>query len=153
MKKDFRSFIINIFSNLTTMFIAFFGPLIYGYFFGSSFESKLAFINMGLILFLISVIFNFRFTKIRPILVQPVDRGHVYLIENNTAKHVPDPPTLDYLGKLNGVNIPDIERITPEEFKRKYTTGNALPSILPYCVQYHKELCEAELQKSPARNG
>jgi len=148
MNKDFRSFIIGIFSSLTTMFIAFIIPAGAGFLLTNSLEIRMSFINTGLILFLISFIFYININQTRPKLIQPFDRHHVYLIENNTARHIPDPPTLDYLGKLYGVFINDIENIIPEEFKKKYTTGSALPSIVPYCQQYHKELCEAELQKN-----
>lgn len=52
-----------------------------------------------------------------------------YLVEGNECYHIPDSSTFRYLGSYLGFSWKDLEHITTDDFKRKFTIGRQLPSI------------------------
>jgi hypothetical protein len=55
-----------------------------------------------------------------------------YLVDENGCRHIPDPPTFDYLGSYLGFKWKDLEYISSDEFKHKLTVKTQLPSILSH---------------------
>ena len=52
-----------------------------------------------------------------------------YLAEKNMCFHIPDPETFSYLGSYFGFSWKDLEDVSSNDFKRKFTIGRQLPSI------------------------
>jgi len=72
--------------------------------------------------------------------IRPYEQKHQYLIENNIARHIPDPETFEYLGQLYMFDWDDSERVTHEYFKKNFLKESPLPSILPHCRAYHEKM-------------
>jgi hypothetical protein len=151
-KIDYEPFLLKIVSSIMMRGIVLLAPICLSYFFSLSLESRLILINTGLILFFISYTIYIRLSREQSKLIRPFDRPHVYLIEGKNARHIPDGETLNYFAQLKGTDRPDIEVVKPEEFKKEFIVGSALPSILPHCEKYHKKLCEEELRKKAQPN-
>lgn len=62
-----------------------------------------------------------------------------FLIKNNIARHIPDPPTFEYLGQLYTFDWGTSEGITPDDFNAQFSLDSALPSIMPYCQAFYEE--------------
>lgn len=117
-----------------------------------SFVEKLSFVNMALILFAILLTLRHQYSPQRMRLIRIHETDPVYLIEKNTARHIPDPGTFDYLGKLYGFHWKDVEVITQGEFKNQFSNGSALPSILPHCQAFYEQKIEQDKQRRLIKN-
>ena len=138
MNQIFRSIFSGIVSNIITA-ILFPAIITLQLYLNVSLESRLAICNMAFILTTILLILNHHFSPRRVRVIQIHDRDHVYFIEQNIARHIPDPHTFEYLGKLHGFAWNDIDKITNDEFKKQFSAGSSLPSIVPHCQKFCEE--------------
>ncbi|MEN6624477.1 MAG: hypothetical protein ABFD50_23385 [Smithella sp.] len=104
-----------------------------------SFSEKLSFVNMTLILIAILLILRHHYLIKRIRVVRTHENHPVYLVEKNIARHIPDPETFDYLGQLYGFHWKDVEVFTQEEFKKMFSSGSTLPSIIPHCQAFNEK--------------
>jgi hypothetical protein len=58
--------------------------------------------------------------------------GYQYLVEGDTCFHIPDPDTFNFLGNFFGFTWRDSQLMLPDEIKRNFKIGKALPSIRVY---------------------
>ena len=124
MNPTFKSVFLGIISNLITAIIIPVITIALGLFLPISLESKLAISNMALILAAILLILNLHFSSKRVRVIRPHEQPHVYLIEKNLARHIPDGETFKYLGEIYGFDSKDIDMVTNEEFKRQFSSGS-----------------------------
>lgn len=123
-----RTVLLGIVSNLITPIIPLLISIILSLFLRISLELKLAIFNMGLILVAILIILKLHFSPKRVRVIRVHDHPHIYIIEKNVARHIPNMDTFRYLGELYGFHEQDVETITNDEFK-KFSAGSTLPSI------------------------
>lgn len=64
--------------------------------------------------------------------------GYYYLIEGNNCLHIPDKPTLEYLGSYFGFKWSDAKTMLDDEIKQKFVIGKQLPSITLHCPTQDK---------------
>jgi hypothetical protein len=126
-----KSFFLNIISNLITPIILFLISIILGIFLNISLESKLAIVNIALIVVAILIILKLHFSPKRVRVIRVHDHPHIYMIEKNIARHIPNMATFNYLGELYGFHEKDIETITDDEFK-KFSRESILPDVIPH---------------------
>ena len=126
-----KSFFLNIISNLITPIILFLISIILGIFLNISLESKLAIVNIALIVVAILIILKLHFSPKRFRVIRVHDYPHIYMIEKNIARHIPNMNTFNYLGELYGFHEKDIEIITDDEFK-KFSRESTLPDVIPH---------------------
>lgn len=140
----FRSVFLGIVSNLITAIIIPLITIALGFSLNISLESKLLFLNMSFILAAIFLILNLRFAK-RPFrLIRPHEQPHIYLVENNIARHIPDPETFNYLGQLYGFDWKDVDQVSNDELKNQFSTGSVLPSVVPHFQRYYEQKQKTE---------
>jgi|GEM_PF-948192 hypothetical protein len=60
-------------------------------------------------------------------------QGFTYVVEKDKCFHIPDPETFNYLGSYLGFSWKDLEDISTDDFRSKFTIGRQLPSIRPFC--------------------
>jgi hypothetical protein len=104
---------------------------------------------MAFILTTILLILNLHFSPRRVRVIRTLEQPHIYLIEKDIARHIPDPETFNYLGQTYGFDWKDIDTITNDEFKNQFSTGSTLPSIVPHCLEFYerKRQSEQNIQK------
>ena len=134
-----RTVFLGIISSLITAIIIPAITIILGLSLNISLESRLIVFNMALILAVIFLILNQRFSTRQFRLIRPHEHHEVYLVERNIARHIPDEFTFNYLGQLYGFAWKDIDMVTNDEIKKQYSSGSTLPSVLPYCQQFHEQ--------------
>ena len=134
--QTFRSIFLGIVSNLITVIIVPVITIALGLYLTVSLESRLAICNMALVLTAILLILNLRFSPRRVRVIRTHEQPHTYLIEKDIARHIPDGETFTYLGQLYGFDWKDIDTITNDEFKKQFSTGSTLPSIVPHCLKF-----------------
>lgn len=144
MSQIFRSIFLGIVSNLLTPIMVPIITIVLGLYLTVSLESRLTICNMALILATILLILKLHFSPRRVRVIRTHDQPHVYLIEKNTAKHIPDPETFNYLGQTYGFDWKDIDTITNDEFKKKFSAGSPLHSIIPHCLKFYERKRESE---------
>jgi len=137
--EDIKTVFLAIIGNLITPLLLTLGGIALSYYSSYSFEIKLIIFNTALILSAIILILSNRYAHRRVRLVHIKGHPHQYTIENNTYRHIPDPETLDYLGKLFGFDWKDSEEISDYKFK-KFSSGSTLPSIRPHCIAFYQRI-------------
>lgn len=142
-----REFFFAILGDLITPLIVSAVGFIVALLLSVSFESKLIICNIALGLSIVILILNLRFPSRRIGVIKMFGQQEVYLTEGNGARHIPDPKTLDYLGRIHGLSWGDIQEITPDEFRKRFTRGSMLPSIHPYCEAFYEEKIKQNLTK------
>ena len=142
--QTFRSVFLGIVSNLITAIIIPVITIALGLYLTVSLESRLAIFNMAFILATILLILNLRFSSRRVRVIRPHEQPHVYLIEKNIARHIPDSETFNYLGQIYGFDWKDIDMITNDEFKKQFSTGSTFPSIVPHCLRFYEQKQKSE---------
>ncbi|MCX5830537.1 MAG: hypothetical protein NT140_01350 [Deltaproteobacteria bacterium] len=55
--------------------------------------------------------------------------GHHYFVQDGICRHIPDPPTYEYLGMFLGFTWLDARTMLFDDIKKKYSIGEPLPSI------------------------
>jgi hypothetical protein len=142
--QTFKSVFLGIVSNLITAIIIPVITIALGFYLTVSLESRLAIFNMALILAAILLILNLRFSPRRVRVIRPHEQPHVYFIEKNIARHIPDQETFNYLGQIYGFDWKDIDMVTNDEFKKQFSTGSTLPSIVPHCLKFCEQKQKSE---------
>lgn len=122
--------------------------IIVGFWNSEDWPIRLGIFNVALIVIVILLMVGQRFTRQRIRVAQTQGQPHVYLIENKTARHIPDPPTFEYLGKVYGFYGKDIEVMSDYSFRKSFSNGSVIPSILPHCRAYHEEIINQQSQPS-----
>ena len=140
----FKVIFLGILSNLITVIIVPVFTIALGLYLTVSLESRLAICNMALVLTAILLILNLRFSPRRVRVIRTHEQPHTYLIEKDIARHIPDGETFNYLGQLYGFDWKDIDTITNEEFKKQFSTGSTLPSIVPHCLRFCEQKQKSE---------
>ena len=133
--QDIRSIFLGIIASLITPFIVSGSTLALALSLNISFEARLLLVNTALILFLIFLQFNIRFSPKQLQLIRQVDSTPIYLVRNNTAQHIPNPETFDYLNQVLGFDGLTIEPMPVDEFGKRFSLGSSLPDIKSYCNQ------------------
>ncbi len=134
----FSSIFYGVVSNLIAAVILPVISIIVGIYFSVSLESKLIIFNIAIVLSAI-IVMNYHFAPKRVRVVQQQGQPHIYLIEKNIARHIPEPTTFSYLGQIYGFDKKDVEVITYDEFREQFSSGSTLPSIIPYCQEFHNQ--------------
>ena len=71
-------------------------------------------------------------TKKAPFEIIRRPEGHHYFIQGDVCRHIPDPPTYEYLGAVLGFTWLDARTMLFDDIKKKYSIGEPLPSIMAH---------------------
>ena len=127
-----KSFLVNFATTLAIMAVLPVVSLIAGRFLGFSIEVQLIVLNITITVSLVFWLIYTRLSSMRVQVIQTRIDGRIYIVERNSVRHIPNPPTFNYLGAYFGFGWGDVKEVLPAELDR-YTRGSELPSIISHC--------------------